>query len=525
MTFFGTTRSWGPSVVAVALLSSLAACSASPPPVTPPEPEPDWAALGAARLPLLSPCERPGVEEPLLCGTLEVREDRFETTPGRTIPLAVVVVPARTRTPAPEPVFIFAGGPGGAATERAGAMVHAAPLRDRDIVLVDQRGTGGSNELDCDFGAGGDALGELPEMFPPAAVEACAAELARRADLYLYTSDQHADDIEEVRYLLGYSRIHLSGGSYGTRAAMVFAQRYPRTVATLFLIGTDSPSRPNLAERGLSAERALEGVAAFCTADAACAALTPDLAEQVADLLAELELGPKTVTLADPLRPEETLTFAVGQEWLAEQLRLNLYYAFTSRALPWAVHRAHAEEDWEPLVQLAVFIDRFFRSSLADGLLLTVQCTEGMDFDTKEALARGKRTLFGNYRLEQQIQGCAHWPHVQRPGLGVAEPRPLDIPTVFVSGEMDAVTPPYYADDAAEYLPVSRHLVLAEGQHGPFDLENAWQCIHQIWAELIAEASVEDLDFSCAETMHRPPFITSGEELARYVREVLAPMV
>jgi len=494
------------------------------------EAPPSWAALAAARLPLLAPCTLDGIDETVLCGTLDVPEDRARPE-GRQIGLHVVVLPAHAEHPPSDPITVFAGGPGGAATDRARGLARVEALRARDVLLVDQRGTGASHPLDCDLGADeGGGTAELPEMFPPAAVRACAAKLAKEADLARYTTVDHVDDIEDVRRRLGYGPLNLRGGSYGTFAAMVFAQRHPESTRTLFLIGVDSPLRSNLAERSVWTERTLAGLALVCAADPVCSGILPasgpGLDEQVADLLGRLEKGPRRVRVADPQDPETMLTRIVGRDWLAEQIRLILYYGFTSRALPWAVHRAVAADDWAPITRLALFIDRMFRSTLADGVLLTVQCSEHMGFDTDRALARGAPTLFGNYRLKEQIQGCAAWPHHQSAHrLGVPRPRPLFIPTVLVSGAWDPVTPPAYGKDATAYFPNARHLVLAEGQHGPFDLTGGWVCIHQIWADLIDHGSLDGLDTSCTETLHRQPFLADQEAFTRYMEGTLAPFI
>lgn len=483
----------------------------------------DWATLALGRLPALERCTRPNVEEALLCGSLEVPEDR-SLPEGRTLSLDVVVVPAQGASPPEDAVFLFEGGPGGAVTKRAAGSVWAGPVRQRDIVLVDQRGTSGSSELDCDLGEGGSPRpGELRQMYPPDEVAACAAELSTRADLRRYTSVDHADDIEAVRQWLGYGALNLRGGSYGTRAMMVYALRYPQHTRTLFGIGVDSPVRSNLAERGYQTEIALVGVSGLCAADPGCAALTPALDRQVAELVARLGDGPRRFDIADPVDFDQRLVLDIGAQWLTEQLRLNLYFAFTTRALPWAVHQALENDDWEPVVQLAVLIERSFKAALATGVALTIQCSEAMNFDHAAALEQGSRTLFGNYRLEQQLQGCAVWPHQDVLPLGVENPEPQDAPALWLSGAFDPVTPPAYGDEAAALFPNSLHLVLREGQHGPFDLDNSWECVHQIWGQFLARGAVDGLDTTCTESMHRPPFITDGEAFRTYVAEVLAP--
>ncbi len=483
----------------------------------------DWTALAVKRLPSLTPCSLPNIEESVLCGVVEVPEDRSQPG-GRRLALDVVVVPAQRETPAADPVFVFEGGPGGAVTKRAPSMLYAGPVRARDIVLVDQRGTAGSHRITCPLGGGQPSLGVLAEMFPADAVRQCAAELSLRADLQRYTTVDFADDIEAVRQHLGYGPINIRGGSYGTRAMMVFAQRYPRSTRSLFGIGVVSPVRSNLAERGVWSDQVLAGLGTLCAADEACSDIMPDLGASMATLLGSLSEGPRTVRLPDPNQLDTEITLDVNRDWLAEKLRLLLYFTFTSRALPWAAHRAEMADDWVPLLQLAVVVQRMFQSSLAYGVLLTIQCGESMDFDVAAALVRGADTLIGTYRLEQQVQGCANWPHHRIPSLGLPSPQVLDTPTLFLSGALDPVTPPAFAEEAATYFPESHHLVLPEGQHGPFDLENAWVCIHEIWAAFLDRGTVEGLDVGCAAEMHRPSFVVDDPAFARYLVEELAPM-
>lgn len=486
----------------------------------------DWTAKAAERLPMLAPCEIAGIEETALCGTIEVPEDR-SVEGGRRIGLYVVVVPAHAEHPPSDPITFFAGGPGGAATGRAAPFSHVEAIRGRDALFVDQRGTGRSHRLDCDFGGtAGVSSAELPEMFPPAEVRACAERLSRDADLHLYTSVEHADDVEEVRRRLGYGPLNVQGGSYGTHAAMVFAERHPESTRTLFLIGVDSPLRSNLGERGVWTERTLAGLARACASEADCARVTPDLYTMTADLFDRLAEAPKRVEVADPQDPETTLTVEVGHDWLVEKVRLLLYYGFTSRALPWAVHRAHDEGDWAPLTRLALVIGRFFRSTIADGVLLTVQCSEGMELDVERALARNAATLFGNYRLAQQVQGCANWPYEPSDlHLGVERPRPLPIPTLLLSGRWDPVTPPAYGEDATAYFPNSRHLVLDEGQHGPYELEGGWTCVNGIWADFLDRGTLEGLDTTCADHLTRQPFLTDAEAFREHLEGTLAGMI
>ncbi len=171
---------------------------------------------------------------------------------------------------------------------------------------------------------------------------------------------------------------------------------------------------------------------------------------------------------------------------------------------------------------MAILIERMFRGSLAHGMVLTVQCSEAMGFDVAAALEEGAGTLFGNYRLEQQLQGCAVWPHRVKPPLGVGSPRPLDIPTLLFSGALDPVTPPEYGEDVVELFPRSRHVVFAVGQHGPFDLDGSWECFHRIWADFL-DHGLDGLDVGCAGATTRPPFVVDAAGFRTFVAETLVP--
>src|SRR5205814_10058067 len=182
-------------------------------------------ASGLARV---KPSRLPGIDEKLLCGQLTVFENRLTRT-GRTIDLNVVVLPAFDQKKKAEPLFDLAGGPGAAATE--GARFYAEQgkeYRRRDVVLVDQRGTGKSNPLSLpekktpqDY---------LSEMYPVDYVKRLRQTLERRADLTQYTTSIAMDDLDDVRDWLGYDRINLIGVSYGTRAALVYLRRHPQLV-------------------------------------------------------------------------------------------------------------------------------------------------------------------------------------------------------------------------------------------------------------------------------------------------------
>jgi pimeloyl-ACP methyl ester carboxylesterase len=187
----------------------------------------DQHATKPARLEL-TPCELPGVKEKVRCGTYEVFEDRAARK-GRKITLKIVVAAATGPTSAPDPFVYIPGGPGSSATEDAPgvAELFAGVRARRDLVFIDQRGTGGSHPLNCNFFDPADLQSYLGYFFPLDDVRKCRQELELKANLKLYTTPIAMDDLDEVRAALGYERVNLFGASYGTRAALVYLKRHP----------------------------------------------------------------------------------------------------------------------------------------------------------------------------------------------------------------------------------------------------------------------------------------------------------
>ncbi|HEX3555405.1 MAG TPA: alpha/beta fold hydrolase [Thermoanaerobaculia bacterium] len=182
------------------------------------------------------PCKVPGLNEEVRCASYAVWEDRAAKK-GRKIGINVVILPAKGPDKAPDPLFFFGGGPGQGIAGEAPGLAESPARQKRDVVLVDQRGTGRSNPLDCElWGHPLDLRQAAGDVFPIAAVRACKAKLEKVADLRLYTTPLAMDDVDEVRAWLGYGKVNLSGGSYGTRAAEVYLQRHPQSVRTVTLL-------------------------------------------------------------------------------------------------------------------------------------------------------------------------------------------------------------------------------------------------------------------------------------------------
>ncbi|MEO7733251.1 MAG: alpha/beta fold hydrolase [Kofleriaceae bacterium] len=321
----------------------------------------------------LAACKIEGVAEPMLCGTYPVWENRA-TQRGRKIGLHIIVVPALSGTPAPDPVVVFAGGPGDFATGGVrGWAANRAVRAHRDIVLVDQRGTGSSNRLDCKVPVDPSDVQALFEpTLPVAEVRRCRAELERGAELTQYTTSIAADDLDEVRAWLGYDKLNLDGGSYGTRAAQVYLRRHGDHVRSATLVGVTAMDQYLPLFHARDGKHSLDLVFAACAADPACAAAFPDLAADHAKVLAGLDHERGHATVASPV-DHHAVAVTIPRDAFTEQIRFTLYSAGSAALTPYVLHRA-AQGDFEPFAQLATHWEFGFRAALAFGMHLSVTC-------------------------------------------------------------------------------------------------------------------------------------------------------
>jgi pimeloyl-ACP methyl ester carboxylesterase len=239
----------------------------------------------------LHPCSGDDGPTDAYCGTLTVSENR-QSKQGRTIDLRIVVLPALSRDAKPDPVFFLAGGPGQGAAQMARGLreIFRRVQSERDIVLVDQRGTGKSNPLNCTSDS--DTLKDInePDQTGLERLRKCMQEYD--ADLTMYTTQIAMDDLDEVRTHLGYDKINLYGGSYGTRAALVYLRQHEANVRSMVIDGVAPPDMRLPLFFARDAQRALDLLIADCEKDEPCRARYPQLGQRVRALLQRLETEP-----------------------------------------------------------------------------------------------------------------------------------------------------------------------------------------------------------------------------------------
>lgn len=463
-----------------------------------PAPAATSGALSFAKCTLSGPATAPEIEAD--CTTLAVPEDP-DNRASRYIDLHIAVLRAFSRERAPDPVFFISGGPGQSASDGWFAMqgAFARVRRERDIVLVDQRGTGKSNPLTCAFS--GDPLAVEFDMDAQLAwLRECYARLP--GDTRFYTTSVAVRDLEAVRAALGYEAINLYGISYGTRVAQEYLRRYPERVRSVILDGVVPAGVPLGPGISLDAQRALDMTFERCARDPVCDRAFPQLAARFAALAEELKRRPVELTLRDPLTAENRY-ISFGHAQLTGIVRLLVYQTESVSLLPLYLHHAAANRDFAPLAAQALSVFRHLGDSLSYGMHNAVVCTEDVPFYGEVAVERRalEETFLGAFTVDLLQRICEIWPRgVITPDF--MTPVVSDRPVLVLSGEADPVTPPANGERVLTHLSNARHIVAPGQGHGVAGRG----CLPRLVADFIRRAAVDGLDTACVANMRPAPF-------------------
>ena len=433
------------------------------------------------------------------CGTL-LRPENPADADSPPIELSVAVVPALDLKPEPDPFVPLAGGPGGSAIEFYSAYAGAfEPVRrHRDILLVDQRGTGSSARMDCDVDD--DIIeGAFSEEQVLEATRDCLESLPH--DPRFFTTSVAVSDLEAVREALGYGPLNLYGVSYGSRVAQHFAKRYPGSVRSIVLDGVVPPQVVLGPEIATEAQEALDDIFARCAADDACNRRFPDLPQAFARIRAQLEEQPVTVEIPNPLSGRrESVDF--GAPELAGAVRLLAYHANSIALLPLLIDTAAAGH-FEPLAAQFQMISEQMSDALALGMHNAVMCSEDAPYYDAGVIDRDalEASYIGIVQLEAIQAMCSLWP-AGPVDEDFREPLDTGTPVLLLSGDADPITPPRYASLAMVDLERARHLIGAEQGHG----QAAVGCTPQLIGDFVASADPDGLDAACLERSFVMPF-------------------
>ncbi|UCE40888.1 MAG: alpha/beta hydrolase [Candidatus Aminicenantes bacterium] len=431
-------------------------------------------------------------------GSYAVFENR-EAGSGRMIHLDLVILHATGDDPKPDPLFYLGGGPGQANVSVARGYVESWIRRDRDIVLVNVRGTGGDNNLQCELHGGDDNIqGYLENPFDVEEFRVCLEELKQKFDLTKYSTPLAMDDLDDVRKALGYEKINLMGTSGGTRSILVYMRRHPETVRSAILIGVVPLAYRNPLYHPGGAQYAIDLLFKECSEDSACNEAFPNLEEEFWTVLERLEEGPVQVEIDHPVT-EEMIEAELSLHAFTETIRSMMYSIRRSRSVPLYIHRAFLG-NFKSITEEAVMLERGSQLGISLGLLLCVTCAEDVArIRPEDILRETKGSYRGDVRVRSQVAVCDIWPKSELPE-NYSDPVKVDIPVLLFSGIMDPVTPPRWGEEAARHLPNSLHVVVP-GAHGVYG-----SCTSGIMQEFLTIGSAEGIDTSCVKTMTLPPF-------------------
>jgi pimeloyl-ACP methyl ester carboxylesterase len=475
-----------PGLAVVLALTAASACAGTP---------------AATAIERLQPCTSEQGPGDAYCGALSVSENRAAGT-GRRIPLNIVLLPAIGTDVHPDPLFFLAGGPGQAAAELAPQVreIFRRVLRNRDIVLVDQRGTGKSNPLDCPSES--HTLADLTEP------DEAALERLRRclggydADVRLYTTTIAMDDLDDVRAHLGYERINLYGASYGTRAALVYLRRHEARVRSMVLDGVSPTDMRIPLFVARDAQRALDKLLDACAADPACHSAYPSLGARIRSLLQRLEAAPPRVRLAHP-RTGVVEEVQVEARVVASILFGALYSPLTASIVPVLVEQAETDR-FESLFALGL-AGGAAAENMSIGMQLSVLCSEdGSRFMEEDVARETAGSVFGSHLLSGQRRACAIWP-TGDVASEFYEPVRSAVPALILSGDADPITPPSWGEAVATHLPNSRHVAVPATGHGVVGTS----CGTRLIEAFLERGTAMDLDLGCVGDVRRPPFFVT----------------
>ena len=402
----------------------------------------------------LATCRVEGLDEAVLCGRHDVYENRAMSS-GRTISLKIVVLPATGDSAADDPLVFLAGGGVVPATRYARYLGTGMPAlrRHHDILLVDQRGTGGSNPLTCERASMDTASGLAPDERYLAYIATCRTSLASRADVRFYTTTHAMEDLDEVRSWLGYRTLNIYSASYGTSAAATYARRYPTRLGTIVMHGVVPLDVPMQVELARSAQETLDRVFDMCAADTDCRTAFPQPRQDLASVFARFD------ATAAPGGPAQRRN--VGAPF-REAINSSLSTVGGIRSVPSLIHDAARgvppSGGPPPGPEPAPL-----------GVRLALLCSEGLSaIDTSTIARAATGTFLGEFPVRFQLRWCEGWPTSPLPADFPA-PFRSTVPALLLTGELDPITPPRYADHVRPWFVNGVALRLPNRSHSDTD--------------------------------------------------------
>jgi pimeloyl-ACP methyl ester carboxylesterase len=450
----------------------------------------------------INDCHLSGITTQVKCGKLSVPSN-YTKPEGDKLSINFAVLPAIDNSKSKTPLMFLAGGPGQAAVELAGQIrsVFTEIRKTRDIILVDQRGTGKSHPLKCDDSKlVNQYYSMVPEDFNKKEVSTCVDKLRKENDLSQFTSENAIRDFEEVRKALGHEQINIFGGSYGTRAALVYMRLFPESLKSVVLDSV-GPIEVPLGLVGQSSARSFEMLLLSCKEDSSCNSAYPNLDKEFQAVTKRLAESTVSLSVSHPRLGTQT-QFNLNQGKFVGTLLTSLYNMQMRSMLPLIIHEAY-QENYQPL--LGVIATGDDAMNLYEGLFFNIVCNEDVPRITPEMIAQDKNNSFAKEKTQMGWQiACPLWPKYTVDSQ-FSQPVVADIPTLILSGDLDPVTPPSNGEKSAKTLPNSHHIVSKNSAH--IVAFNA--CGVSIVNEFLNTLLPKTVDDSCLAELPKESFMTS----------------
>ena len=449
-------------------------------------------------MPASVPAECASIEVPFTYGLAPEKTRTSDQAQPQTITLSVAKIPARGNQVSADPVTLLAGGPGQSATE-AWPQIQSAfypILANRDVYLIDQRGTGNSARMNCPSLPTDIELDRDLNAVQQAATR-CYEDQSLATQWF--TTSVAVRDLDTVREALGIKQWNLYGVSYGTRVALHYLRRYPQHTRSLIIDAVVAPQKPIGPEIPLHAQRSLDSLFERCANDTTCAQAFPDLASKTDALFTSLKSDPRNVQFENiSIGALDSITFT--DQHLAATVRLLSYSSYGTSILPSMLYDAAANNNLAPFARQARMHISQLDGSMASGMHSAVICTEDAPFiESMADRSALQNTYLGDFLVDAMAATCEPWP------IGVIDddfhtPVSSDVPVLALSGAVDPITPPEYAELAIQSLSNARHIVNPHQGHTQAPLG----CMPSIMSRFIDTADSLNLATECLKRLSPP---------------------
>lgn len=444
-------------------------------------------------------CHVDGVKAQVKCGKLQVPEN-YSKPDGEQIGIHFVVLPAIDNSDGKTPLMFLAGGPGQAATELASDLrrVFNEVRKTRDLILVDQRGTGESHPLQCEDVLAQNVYELTPEDFSEQDIKDCLATFS--TDLSQYNSENAIRDFDAVRVALGHQQINIYGGSYGTRAGLIYMRMFAQSLRSVVLDSV-GPIEVPIGLFGQSSARSFNLLLENCQKELSCQQAYPELEQEFNAVITRLEQTPAEVSIAHPRLGTQT-KFVISKAKFLGTLRMQLYSVETRSLVPLVIHQAYLG-NYLPLAGLVAQTET--GQGIYLGLLFNIACNEDYPRISATDFTQDANNNFGGGDSHFSFKmTCPLWPQY-RPSETFYQAVTADIPTLILSGNLDPVTPPSNGEYSAKSLVNNHHIIVENASH----TVAMTTCASDIINEFLTSLKPKELDESCLKEIPKESFMTN----------------